>query len=273
MDAVHDRSAAGTPVLEVENLVKTYQLDRNRTRQALAGLSLRVHRGEFLCIVGSSGAGKTTLVKCLAGLLSPTDGRVLFEGAPISGTPSGMGVVFQDYGRSLFPWWTVERNVTVGLRRRGLKRKQMREIAEESLRTVGLTGVTDAYPWQLSGGMQQRVSIARALAYDAELLLMDEPFASVDAQTRYELEDLVIGLNEQKGLTVLFVTHDIDEAVYVADRIAVLDGSPSTIKHVVDVKLPHPRNQRDTKGSADFTHLRTELLELLSTSRKKVTEE
>jgi NitT/TauT family transport system ATP-binding protein len=257
------------PVLEVEHLAKAYRLDDHRTRPAIGDVSLEVRRGELLCIVGSSGAGKTTLVKCLAGLLAPTEGRVLFEGRPIAGTPAGLGVVFQEYGRSLFPWWTVERNVTLGLRGRRMKRRDQREAAARALRAVALDDVLDAYPWQLSGGMQQRVAIARALACDAELLLMDEPFASVDAQTRYELEDLVVGLNEQQRLTVLLVTHDVDEAVYVADRIAVLDGAPSSIREVVEVGLPHPRNQHDTKGSPEFTRLRTRVMELLSSSRTR----
>jgi NitT/TauT family transport system ATP-binding protein len=253
----------GDAVLTVERLAKSYRLDNKTTRHAVGDISLEVRRGEFLCIVGSSGVGKTTLVKCLAGLIKPTGGELSFDGEPIDGTPPGLGLVFQDYGRSLFPWWTVERNVTMGLRRRRLSRPARRKAAEEALDAVGLPGVAEAYPWQLSGGMQQRVAIARALAYEAEMLLMDEPFASVDAQTRYELEDLVLRLSEQTGLTVLFVTHDIDEAVYLADRIVVLAGAPSSVREVIEVPLDRPRDQHDTKGDPTFTALRTQVLDLL----------
>ena len=255
----------GDAVLTVERLAKSYRLDNKTTRPAVGDVSLEVRRGEFLCIVGSSGVGKTTLVKCLAGLIKPTSGELSFDGEPIDGTPPGLGLVFQDYGRSLFPWWTVERNVTMGLRHRRLSRPARRKAANEALEAVGLPGVAGAYPWQLSGGMQQRVAIARALAYEAELLLMDEPFASVDAQTRYELEDLVLRLNERTGLTVLFVTHDIDEAVYLADRIVVLAGSPSSVREVIEVPLDRPRDQHDTKGDPAFTALRTRVLDLLPT--------
>jgi NitT/TauT family transport system ATP-binding protein len=256
---------AGDAVLTVEHLAKSYRLDNKTTRRAVGDVSLEVRRGEFLCIVGSSGVGKTTLVKCLAGLIKPTGGELSFDGEPIDGTPPGLGLVFQDYGRSLFPWWTVERNVTMGLRHRKLSRPARRKAAKEALEAVGLPDVAGAYPWQLSGGMQQRVAIARALAYEAELLLMDEPFASVDAQTRYELEDLVLRLNERTGLTVLFVTHDIDEAVYLADRIVVLAGSPSSVREVIEVPLDRPRDQHDTKSDPTFTALRTQVLDLLPT--------
>jgi NitT/TauT family transport system ATP-binding protein len=256
------------PVLTVEHLAKSYRLDGKHTRDAIADVSLEVRRGEFVCIVGSSGVGKTTLVKCLAGLIAPTSGELRFEGRPVDGTPPGLGLVFQEYGRSLFPWWTVERNVAMGLRSRSMSGAARRRAAAAALESVGLPGVAKAYPWQLSGGMQQRVAIARALAYEAELLLMDEPFASVDAQTRYELEDLVLGLNERTGLTVAFVTHDIDEAVYLADRIVVLGGSPSLVRDVIEVPLPRPRDQRTTRSDPAFSALRTRVLELLPSRPK-----
>jgi NitT/TauT family transport system ATP-binding protein len=251
------------PVLSVQHLAKSYRIDDKQTRHAIGDISLEVRRGDFLSVVGSSGVGKTTLIRCLSGLLKPTSGTILFEGAPIQDTPIGMGLVFQDYSRSLFPWWTVGNNVTLGLRRRGVSRRQRREAALEALGSVGLANVIDAYPWQLSGGMQQRVAIARALAYQAEMLLMDEPYAALDAQTRYELEDLVLRLNHEQGLTVLFVTHDIDEAVYLADRVVVLGGSPSSVVRVIDIPLGRPRDQHGTRGSTAFSQLRTEVLDLL----------
>lgn len=255
------------PLMAIRGLGKDYDLGGGKeVRRAIGDISFEVDRGEFLVIVGSSGVGKTTLIKCLSGLLAPTRGSIEFDGEPVVGrTPRGLGLVFQEYGRSLFPWWTVEKNVALGLRGRKLSREQRRAEAQAALESVGLPDVAKAYPWQLSGGMQQRVAIARAIAYRAEVLLMDEPFASVDAQTRYELEDLVLQLHEKTGLTVLFVTHDIDEAVYLADRIVVLGGRPSEVRKVIDVPLPRPRTQHDTKQHPLFGDLRTEVLDLLPT--------
>jgi NitT/TauT family transport system ATP-binding protein len=246
----------GDAVLTVERLAKSYRLDNKTTRPAVGDVSLEVRRGEFLCIVGSSGVGKTTLVKCLAGLIKPTSGELSFDGEPIDGTPPGLGLVFQDYGRSLFPWWTVERNVTMGLRHRRLSRPARRKAANEALEAVGLPGVVGAYPWQLSGGMQQRVAIARALAFKPQILLMDEPFASVDAQTRADLEDLVLEVRRHYDVTIVFVTHDIDESVYLSDRIVVLTPSPTTVQEVLEVPLGQPRDQVATKERPEFAQLR-----------------
>ena len=231
---------------------------------ALADITFEVARGEFACVVGPSGAGKTTLLRTLAGLTQPTSGEALFEGAPLRSVPPGIGVVFQDYGRSLFPWLTVARNVDLPLRVRGVPRAERAErVAEVPPRSASPT--RPAIPWQLSGGMQQRVAIARALAYRPDLLLMDEPFASVDAQTRFELEDLILRVRQEFGVTVVFVTHDIDEAVYLADRIIVVSKSPGVVTEIVDITLARPRDQIATKADPAFAPLPQHLLGLVMT--------
>jgi len=243
------------PILEVRGVKKTYQ-DRNRTVEAVQDLTFDVSRSEFLCIVGPSGAGKTTLLRCIAGLLSPTEGEVLLEGNRITGPPTDMAVVFQEYGRSLFPWLTVRQNVELPLKEKRLSKARRRELVGEALAAVGLTEAMDAHPWQLSGGMQQRVAIARAVAYGPRVLVMDEPFAAVDAQTRADLEDLVRDLWRRLEVTVLFVTHDIDESVYLSDRVIVLTPSPTSVYEVLDVDLPAPRDQVTTKELPEFSRLR-----------------
>ena len=221
-------------------------------------------RGEFACVVGPSGAGKTTLLRTLAGLAQPTSGAALFEGTPLRSVPPGIGVVFQDYGRSLYPWLTVARNVDLPLRVRGVAaRRARRSGSPRCLASVGLADVGRSYPWQLSGGMQQRVAIARSLAYRPDLLLMDEPFASVDAQTRFELEDLILRVRQEFGVTVIFVTHDIDEAVYLADRVIAVSKSPGVVTEIVDITLARPRDQITTKADPAFARYREHLLGLV----------
>jgi NitT/TauT family transport system ATP-binding protein len=212
-----------------------------------------VHAKEFVCIVGPSGCGKTTLLKCMSGLLEPTRGEVRLHDEPIDGPPERMALVFQEYSRSLFPWMTIRQNVAFPLRRKQVDRDK---LVEESIESVGLSGFADRYPWELSGGMQQRVAIARALAYQPEILLMDEPFASVDAQTRADLEDLVLELRRRYGVTVVFVTHDIDESVYLGDRVIVLTPAPTTVQEICEVALPEPRDQVETKELPEFARLR-----------------
>lgn len=236
-------------------------------KRVLGGIDFELHRGEFLCIVGPSGAGKTTLLQCLAGLQPPTEGEIVFEGVAISGPPQDMTVVFQDYSRSLMPWLTVLANVTLPLRSRGLSRKERDERARQALADVGLAGVEGSYPWQLSGGMQQRVAIARALACEPAAIVMDEPFASVDAQTRADLEDLVLRVGHQRGVTILLVTHDIDEAVYLADKVLVLSGAPATVAAFIPVELPSPRDQIATKATPEFARLRSEVYGLIRASK------
>ncbi len=242
-------------MLEVKGLRKVYD-GSGRTVEAIADLTFTVGAGELVCVVGPSGCGKTTLLRCLAGLLSPTSGDVTVDGAPVTGPPPGLAVVFQEYGRSLFPWLRVADNVELPLRPRKLPRSQRREAVREALAAVGLEDAGDAYPWQLSGGMQQRVAIARAVAYQPRVLLMDEPFAAVDAQTRADLEDLIREVWQRLGVTLLFVTHDIDEAVYLGQRVIVLSTSPTVIVEDLPIDLPDQRDQLTTRGDKRFTELR-----------------
>ena len=249
-------------LLEIETLSKTYGTGAKFTR-AIGNVSLTVDEGEFACVVGPSGCGKTTLLKCIAGLLKPTSGEVLLRGKRVAGPPEQMALVFQEYSRSLMPWASVRNNVLLPLRHKKLKTAERGALVEEALEAVGLTTFIDHYPWQLSGGMQQRVAIARALAYQPTILLMDEPFASVDAQTRGDLEDLILRVREEFGITILFVTHDIDESVYLADRVVVLTHSPTEVKEIVPVALPRPRDQIATKELAKFAQLRAHVYRLI----------
>ena len=194
----------------------------------------------------------------------------MLEGSPVTGPPADMAVVFQEYGRSLFPWMTVAQNVEVPLKEKGLDKARRRELVAESLEAVGLADSAGAHPWQLSGGMQQRVAIARAVAYEPTVLVMDEPFAAVDAQTRAELEDLVRALWARLGVTVLFVTHDIDESVYLADRVVVLSGRPTVVLGTVDVDLPAERDQLETRSSERFTALRSRVYGLVQDAKRGV---
>lgn len=244
------------PILNVQSLSHSYG-----TNRVIGDISFQVSSGEFVSIVGPSGAGKTTLLRILSGLMKPTGGQLEFEGQPVTGVPRDLAMVFQDYSRSLPPWLSVLHNVMFPLA--GVPKSEMHERAYRSLEAVGLKGHENKYPWELSGGMQQRVAIARALAYQPRLLLMDEPFASLDAQTREELEDLVLGLRDRFDITVLFVTHDITESVYLADRVLVLSKSPANLAEVIDVPIPSPRDQITTKEREDFVHLRGHVARLI----------
>ncbi|KFU81531.1 ABC transporter [Amycolatopsis lurida NRRL 2430] len=249
-------------MLEVSGLNHRYGAGE-KAHVAVNDLSFTVEAGQLASIVGPSGCGKSTLLRCIAGLIKPTSGRVSLHGDDVSGVPEDLAVVFQDYSRSLFPWLSVAKNVEFPLRWRNLSRSERRTRAQEALESVGLSGVGSKFPWQLSGGMQQRVSIARALASRPALLLMDEPFASVDAQTRFELEDLTRRVQRENGSTVLVVTHDIDESVYLSDRVLVLSKSPAKIVADLPVGLPAERDQITTRESAEFVTLRGEVARLL----------
>jgi NitT/TauT family transport system ATP-binding protein len=249
-------------VLEITHLAKTYGTGERAT-QAIADVSFTVEERELVCVVGPSGCGKTTLLKCVGGLLQPTQGEVRLDGKLVTRPPEKMALVFQEYSRSLMPWSSVRNNVLLPLRHKTLGRAERTRLVEDAIDSVGLTRFIDHYPWQLSGGMQQRVAIARALAYQPSVLLMDEPFASVDAQTRGDLEDLVLRLREEYGVTILFVTHDIDESVYLSDRIVVLTQSPTEVKEIVGVPLPAARDQIATKELPAFAHLRAHVYRLI----------
>ena len=236
-------------MLKVDHLGKSYG-EGDDAVEAVGDLDFEVAEKEFVCIVGPSGCGKTTLLKCMSGLLAPSRGEVLLDGERVDGPPEKMALVFQEYSRSLFPWMTVRQNVAFPLRRKTLRRTRPTTLVEDAVESVGLTGSHDRYPWELSGGMQQRVAIARALAYQPEILLMDEPFASVDAQTRADLEDLILEVRNKYGVTVVFVTHDIDESVYLGDRIVVLTPSPTEVQEVLDVDLPAPARPGGDQGAA-----------------------
>ena len=251
------------PLLEVDALHVRYGDDAAGALPALDDVSLSVERGELLAVVGPSGSGKTTLLRCLAGLQTPTRGEVRLHGTPITDVPDELAIVFQDYGRSLFPWMTVRHNVEMPLRHRGLPADERRDRIDGALDEVGLGGLGDRYPWQLSGGMQQRVAIARAIAYRAEILLMDEPFGSVDAQTRADLQDQLLEVWAAHGSTIVLVTHDIDESVYLADRVVVLSRPPTSVTAEITVDLPRPRDQIETRALPGFVALRSEVARLV----------
>jgi NitT/TauT family transport system ATP-binding protein len=241
-------------VLEVLKLTHTYG-----DQIALDDVSFEVGDGELVSIVGKSGCGKSTLLRAIAGLVSPTAGEVRLSGRAVNGVPDDLAVVFQDYSRSLLPWMSVRDNVVFPLRRRGLDRAARRKAAAAALEEVGLADAGGKYPWQLSGGMQQRVAIARALAYRPTLLLMDEPFGSVDAQTREDLEDLLLQVRAASDMTIMLVTHDIDESVYVSDRVLVMGRAPGRLIGDLAVGLPSQRDRIETRELPEFVHLRSEV--------------
>jgi NitT/TauT family transport system ATP-binding protein len=246
-------------VLTVEGLQFAYSPDQT----VIANVTFEVTAGEIVSIVGPSGCGKTTLLKTLAGLLRPTKGTVQFQSQLVRGVPAGLAMVFQEYSRSLLPWATVAANIELPLRYKAITAPARARLVAESLDAVGLSGFGERYPWQLSGGMQQRVAIARALAYQPKLLLMDEPFASVDAQTRADLEDLVATVHATFDFTIVFITHDIDEAVYLSDRVIVLSKSPTTVLDRIVTGLPRPRDQITTKALPQFVAKRSEIARLI----------
>jgi NitT/TauT family transport system ATP-binding protein len=249
-------------MLDIRGLGHRYGAD-----DILAGIDLSVQPGEFISLVGPSGVGKSTLLRCLSGLQRPTEGEVRYQGAALTEPVAGVAVVFQDYSRSLLPWSSVIDNVALPLRSAGMSKRDSRSEARGALAEVGLGSVDPkAYPWQLSGGMQQRVAIARALVSRPSLVLMDEPFASVDAQTRADLEDLVRRLHGELGLSVVLVTHDMDEAIYMSDRVVVLSGRPATIATVLDVDLGATRDQVRTKSTPRFAELRGEVYRIIHPS-------
>jgi NitT/TauT family transport system ATP-binding protein len=254
-------------ILEVEALQKRYA---NGTL-AIQEISIDVRKGEFASIVGPSGAGKTTLLKTICALLAPTAGQVSLHGRVISEPPPEMILVFQDYARSLFPWLTVMGNVIFPLKKRkDITKSDKEQLCREAIKAVGLDRFSNYYPWQLSGGMQQRVALARAIAFRPEILLLDEPFASVDALTRADLEDLTLQLRADFNMTMLLVTHDIDESVYLSDRVFVLSPPPSVVVAEIAVVLAEPREQVRTRSDAHFLELRNRIHGMIGKPKEQV---
>jgi NitT/TauT family transport system ATP-binding protein len=247
-------------LIEVEGIRKAFAVGSGETL-AIENVSLSMAEGEFLSLVGPSGCGKTTLLRAISGLLKIDAGEIRHRGRKVEGVLPTLQVVFQEYNRSLFPWLSVDRNVRFPLK--GVPKAEADARVGDALRVVGLEDFAGHYPWQLSGGMQQRVAIARSVAAQGEILLMDEPFASVDAQTRISLEMMLLELWDRLSISVLFVTHDIEEAILLSDRVLVLSQRPSIVIAEIDVDLPRPRDQLKTKELPRFLELREEIYALV----------
>lgn len=259
-------SASTEGKIVIRGISRIYNIRRSNDSEkkeftAIQDINLEVGKGEFLAIVGPSGCGKSTLLDIIAGLSKPNSGEIHIDDKLITGPALDRGIVMQGY--ALFPWRTVRQNVEFGLEIKGVPKSERKNISEKNIALVGLQGFADRYPYELSGGMKQRVAIARALAYDPEVLLMDEPFAAVDAQTREVLQDELLRIWEETNKTIIFVTHSIDEAVALADRVAVMSVNPGTIREIVDIKLPRPRRVGDIRSSAAFSWIRHRIWELL----------
>ena len=228
---------------------------------AFRNVELNVSSNEVLCIVGPSGCGKTTLLRCIGGLLAPSSGQVLIDGRIVNSPRPGVAIVFQHFG--LLPWKTVVGNVAFGLKIDGVSGRHLADRVEHYIRLVGLAGFENHYPYQLSGGMQQRVGLARALATHPEILLMDEPFASVDAQTREVLQEELLRLHERERKTMVFITHSIDEALVLGDRVAVMATRPGRVKEVLTVNFARPRDPAAVRAEARYTEMRNHIWEEL----------
>jgi NitT/TauT family transport system ATP-binding protein len=246
-------------VLDVQNLTRSYSTG-DSTVVALNDISFRIHRREFVCVIGPSGCGKSTLIRLVAGLDEPTSGLMLLDGKPVHGPCPDRGMVFQGY--TLFPWLTVTGNVMFGLEMEGMSRMQAAAEALQWIELVGLGRFKDAYPAQLSGGMKQRTAIARALAPNPRILLMDEPFGALDAQTRGQMQAHLLEIWRNVDVTILFITHDLDEAIFLADRILVLKAHPGEVQELIEVPVPRPRNLSQL-NSPEFQATRRRLDELI----------
>lgn len=246
----------GDTILQIKNVNRTY-IDEDNTVEALKDINLSVKKGEFVSIIGSSGCGKTTLLRLIAGLDRAQAGSLTLDGEEITETDPKRGYVFQQ--GSLFPWLTVEKNIAAGLKARRVYKREKHRVAEY-IDLIGLTGFEDAYPHQISGGMAQRVAIARALINDPEVLLLDEPMGALDSFTRADIQDKLLELRRTNDATMILVTHDVDEAIYLSDRIVIMTPRPGKISEILDINLPHPRH----RGGAEFLSIRRNILEKFS---------
>ncbi len=247
--------------IEIKNLTKVYNRNEPNEVLALDSINLKVHKGEFVTIVGPSGCGKTTLLEIVAGLNQPTSGSVYLKDKHIMGPGPDRAIVFQHY--ALFPWRTVIKNIEFGLEIQKIPSRKIREISKRYISLVGLSGFENNYIHELSGGMKQRVGIARALAYNPNILLMDEPFGSLDAQTRKVMQDELLKIQTKENKTIIFVTHSIDEAIYLSDRIAVMTSRPGRIKKIFEHHLPRLGFKDDMLSTSDFVKLRHKIWQLL----------
>ena len=245
----------GNIKVSIQGIEKKYNTRKGEV-VALNGVNFDIKENEFICVIGPSGCGKSTLLNIIAGLLEPTAGQILVDGKPIQGTGTDRGVVFQQY--ALFPWLTVKKNVEFGLKLKGLSKDECDSIAMKYLKMVELEKFADSYPKELSGGMKQRVAIARAYAMNPEVLLMDEPFGALDAQTRTQLQTELLKAWQEENKTCFFVTHDIEEASVLATRVVIMSARPGRIKEVVDIDIPYPRDQ-ETKMSERFIELKNHI--------------
>lgn len=252
--------------IEIKDASKTFE-QNGQTFTALEGVNLSIERGEFICLLGPSGCGKSTLLNAIAGFSPVTSGSVKIDGKGVTEPSTKYVTIFQNYG--LLPWRTAEKNVELGLEPRGISKEERKKIAEKYLDLVGLVDFKDSYPRQLSGGMQQRVAIARALAVDPEIIYMDEPFGALDAITRMKLQEDIRNISREEHKTIIFVTHDIEEAIYLADRIVIMTPNPGKVKTVVNVKL---RSDRD-RTADDFLAARDKVFELFNMKHEEASVE
>jgi len=242
-------------MVKIKNVKKIYETSRGNVA-ALDGVSLDIQKNEFVCLVGPSGCGKSTLLNILAGLEQVTEGEVLVNEQPVTGPSSDRGIVFQQY--ALFPWLTVEKNIAYGLRNKKLTPQERNDITDHYIAMVGLDEFRKSYPKELSGGMKQRVAIARAYAVNPMLLLLDEPFGALDAQTRSQLQAELLTTWEKEHKTCFFITHDVEEAVLLAQRVVIMSNRPAKIKKIVEIDIPHPRTQA-TRMESQFVELKNEI--------------
>jgi len=256
------RGNGAEPVLSLRGVSLSFGLD-DRRRPVLSDVSFDVAEGEFLCVIGPSGCGKTTLLRLIAGLLSPSSGEIIYQGRPITGPSRDRAIVFQDYSKALLPWRTVKGNIALSLEACGVASLKRDERIGELLAKTGLGHAAHQHPNQLSGGMQQRVQIARSLAQEPRLLLMDEPFGALDAITRQTLQDEVVRLAAETHTTVVFITHDLEEAIYLGDRVIALASNPGHVAATIEIGIPRPRSQLETREDPRFLAHRHRLFGLL----------